>query len=504
MAVVDTVATPTAGDATLDTAAKGAIGGDVASPRGPSLAGVVGLAVTLVGLGLGASRLGDNSFLTHLATGREMLESGFVRSDVFTWTSQGEGIVVQSWLASLLYGVVHEAAGFHGLRILTAVLAATLAALCWKLTEASPGLWTRAALMVPVLVIGRTTWSERPLLIAFVLLAATLVIAEGGGRPRWLLPVGIVWIGVHGTWPLGLVALGARWMGGRLDGDRAAREIESARWLGAGMLVGGVLNPHGPALLLFPLRLLGNDEVLAHVVEWQSPSFDTLWTRAFLVLILAVIAGTAHRPRWSAALPAGVFIAAALVGRRNIPVAAIVVLPALAASLPAIGVRIRDRRSQAVRTAALAFSALLLIVPMLAVRGPHLDAGRFPEQAITAMEEDLGLVPGETRIIHQDFVGNYLDLRYGDAGAAWIDDRFELHDPSLIADYVTLLDGTRGWAEVLDRYEAEAIVWPVDAPLTQLVAAVGGWSEVWRDDDWAVLCNPRRVSCEGGSTAWTS
>ncbi|MEZ5168697.1 MAG: hypothetical protein R2695_20280 [Acidimicrobiales bacterium] len=59
--------------------------------------------------------------------------------------------------------------------------------------------------------------------------------------------------------------------------------------------------------------------------------------------------------------------------------------------------------------------------------------------------EDLGLTPGETRIVHQDVVGNYLDIRYGDAGAAWIDDRFELHDPSLVEDYLILLDGRPEW-----------------------------------------------------------
>lgn len=498
MAVVDTVATRRDGDA-AETVSPGDSAG---TERGPTLATVLGLASALVGFGLGASRLGDNSFLTHLATGREMLESGIVRADVFTWTSQGEGIVVQSWLASLLYGVVDELAGFHGLRLLTAVLAAVLATACWKLTERSPGLWTRVALMVPVLVIGRTTWSERPLLIAFVLLAVTLVVAEGAGRTRWLLPVGFVWVGVHGSWPLGIIALAARWAGGRLDGERAEREVDSAKWLVAGMVIGGTVNPYGPALLLFPLRLLGNDDVLAHVVEWQSPSFDSLWTRAFLLLVLATIAGVAHRPRWSAAVPAAVFIAAALVGRRNIPIATIVLLPGLAAALPSLGARIRDRRSEAVRLAVLALGALLVLLPLVAVRGPHLDLGRFPEAAVTAMEEDLGLVPGETRIIHQDFVGNYLDIRYGDRAASWIDDRFELHDPELVDDYITLLDGRSGWTEVLDRYEAAAILWPLDAPLTGLAVA-GGWAEVWTDEDWVVLCNPDRAGC-GGGTPWTS
>ncbi|MFQ5558387.1 MAG: hypothetical protein ACE5GB_12900, partial [Acidimicrobiales bacterium] len=48
------------------------------------LSTLFGLATALIGAGIGARRLSDNSFWTHLATGREMLESGVVRTDRFT------------------------------------------------------------------------------------------------------------------------------------------------------------------------------------------------------------------------------------------------------------------------------------------------------------------------------------------------------------------------------------------------------------------------------------
>ncbi|MEZ5168701.1 MAG: hypothetical protein R2695_20300 [Acidimicrobiales bacterium] len=143
-----------------------------------------GLAMMLVGLGIGATRISDNSFLTHLATGREMLDSGIVRHDVFTWTSGGRPIVVQSWLASLLYGVVDQLGGFHALRLLTAVLAAGLAGLCWRLTRPSSSIVTRVAIMVPFLLVAQTNWSERPLLIAFVFFAVTMAVVEGRQRPQ--------------------------------------------------------------------------------------------------------------------------------------------------------------------------------------------------------------------------------------------------------------------------------------------------------------------------------
>ena len=91
-------------------------------------------------MSIGGRRLGDNSFLTHLATGRETLDNGFVREDVFTWTSAGEPVVVQSWLASTAYAIVDEVGGLSAIRALMAVTAGALAVLCWILTQRSgPG-----------------------------------------------------------------------------------------------------------------------------------------------------------------------------------------------------------------------------------------------------------------------------------------------------------------------------------------------------------------------------
>ncbi len=469
---------------------------DASSARCPAtLERVLGLAVVLVGIGIGAQKLGDNSFLTHLATGRLMLEDGIVREDVFTWTSGGESVVVQSWLASLIYGVVDEIAGFHGLRLLMAITAGVLAGLAWVLTERNSSLVMRSAVMIPTLWIGLRAWTERPLLIALVLLAVMLVVAEGRGNPRSLVVAGALWISVHGSWPLGLVVLGARWFGGRVDravagesvvADWRDRDAESAIWLGVGVLLAGVANPYGPKLLFFPLDLLGRQDTLRHIAEWQASSFESTWTRAFLLLIVvAVIA--ARRAGWQRIVPALVMIVLALLSARNIPVAALVMLPLIAYGLPQPRPSDRTYTSSAVHLAATALGALVAVLPIVAVRGHHVDMKRYPIDAVTAME-DLDLSPAAVPVIHQDFVGNYLDIRYGDAGAAWIDDRFELHDAELVDGYLALLNGEPSWTDVLDRYDPTAILWPRERVLVELALGTGEWRVAWQDDDWTVLC----------------
>lgn len=460
---------------------------------GSTLTSVFAVAAALVGVGIGAQRLGDNSFLTHLATGRLMLEDGIVRNDVFTWTSAGESLVVQSWGASLLFGLVDELAGFQGLRFLMAALAGLLGWLVWQLSDRATSVSTRLAIMVPVFFIGLQTWSERPLLIAFVAFAATLWIVDSGRDVRLLAPIGFVWIAVHGSWPLGLVLLGARWIGALLDrrADISAapeRELRAGAWLGAGIVAGGVMNPYGPALLFFPLALLDRQEVLQHVAEWQASAYTSTWTRLFLVMIASAVFA-ARRAPLVVVVPGVVFAVAALASARNIPVAAIVLIPLLAAGLPDIPGIDGDRRSDANRFALLGLGALVVLLPIVAIRGPHVEMDRYPVAAVNAMEDELELSPADHRVIHQDFVGNYLDLRYGAAGATWIDDRFELHDLELVEDYLALLNGTPEWREVLERYDPDAVLWPADRVLTELATGIG-WQTTWTDDEWVVLTPP--------------
>ena len=457
------------------------------------LVALIGLSVTLVGVGIGAQRLSDNSFLTHLATGREMLESGFVRSDRFTWTSAGEPVVVQSWLASALYGAVDAAAGLWGIRLLMAATAGLLAWLAWRLTERSSSVLTRVVVIVPVLLTGLRTWSERPLLLALVLFAVVMLL--DGRRPALHAAVGAVWVNVHGSWPLGLVLLAARWAGARADrsGDRGARDLRALGGLGFGCVVGGIVNPYGPALLLFPLELLDRNRTLSLVAEWKSPTFDVLWTRAFLVLVMLAVVAVIRRSTWRLTIPMLIFLAAALMSRRNIPVASLVLLPVLAQGLPAFGRLEGSRSSPAIRAAAGFMLAMVLVLPLTAVNGPHFDGSHYPEAAVDAME-DAGLSPESVKAVHPDFVGNYLGLRYRQP-VAWIDDRFELHPPDLVDDYVVLLEGEPTWRDVLDRHDAEVAIWPSDAPLTELLRELEGWPVVFADEHWSVLCRPDVTGC---------
>ena len=84
---------------------------------------------------IAAAPISDNSFLTHLATGRLILDSGLPNQNPFLYSSTD--FPVPSYWWSILLGAVDWAAGATGLRLLTAGLAGLLGALLVRMTASA-------------------------------------------------------------------------------------------------------------------------------------------------------------------------------------------------------------------------------------------------------------------------------------------------------------------------------------------------------------------------------
>src|SRR5688572_33360769 len=109
--------------------------------RRPTLGTLLGLLIVTAGVLLELQPLKDNSFFTHIATGRLILDRGSVPStDPYTFTAAGEPWVVQSWLVSVLYATAESLAGINGVRLVVGALAGFLAALGWRLLRPVDGL----------------------------------------------------------------------------------------------------------------------------------------------------------------------------------------------------------------------------------------------------------------------------------------------------------------------------------------------------------------------------
>jgi hypothetical protein len=457
--------------------------------RGVRAEQVVGLLLALVGLRIGLGSLHDNSFMTHLATGRLIVDRGSVPSaDPYSFTAFGDGWTVQSWGASVIFAGVEELGGYLGIRILVGLCAAGVAWLAWRLTSATDSLVARLAIAMPVVAIGSKLWVERPLIFSLLLLLSVLFALEGRLDARWMVPVLWAWVNIHGSFPLGLLAIAAYGLGRLLDRQRPEVELRVAGWAAVGTVLGGLISPVGPSLLAFPFELLGRRQAFSRIVEWQPPAWDDVG-ELFFAVQLAIAAGfiLLRGRRWRNVVPVVVFAALSLQSTRNIVHASLVFVPAMAAAAVNLGTISAQARSAVLRPVRLAVVVLGAVVVFGALRAPNLALDEYPVEATAALRERGGL-DVDDRVVSRDFVGNYLTWAYGpDEVRVYIDDRVDMYPVAHIADYTSLIDPDGDFAAVLAAADATAVIWDLDSPFGDwLEDPENGWQVVYRDDGWLV------------------
>jgi hypothetical protein len=365
--------------------------------------------------------------------------------------------VVQSWLASVVYGAVDDVAGAVGLRILMGLLTFVLFAIIWRLARSVNGVLVKAGIAGLCLAVGASEWTERPLLFGLICLGLTVLSASGGLDPRWLLPVGWVWVNSHGSFPLGLVYLLVVLLGRRLDGDLSAGEQRCLRWLAGGIAL-GVINPLGPRILLFPAELLQRQDVLRHVTEWQSPGFTSVGERLFLVQVALAVVALVRRPRYRHALVLAVFVAAALLGSRNIAVASIVLVPLLAEAWADVGRLRAHTRDRMAGLLALVGAIAIIGTSIVSLREPNFSLDGYPTEALDHLA-DHHVDLEDVHLAAPDRVGNLIALRDGPGRRVFYDDRFDMFPESLTDDMLTLVHGRPEASEVLDRRDIDLVLW---------------------------------------------
>ncbi|MGH9177720.1 MAG: hypothetical protein ACRD0N_04100 [Acidimicrobiales bacterium] len=446
------------------------------------MAAVLGAGAALWGLCLGLRPMGDNSALTHLATGRLILEDGIPRHDPFSFTAPGHAWTVYSWLASTGMALAERAIGDNGIQLSHAVLTMSLGLLAWLLTRPAGALAGRIVAVALVLVLGNSAWPERPLLVALVLFALLILTVEREGPPWAILPIMWVWVNVHGSFPLGVAYLLVRLVGRRIDGSDLRRLPSQAKMVLIGLLVAAI-NPLGPRLLIFPFELLGRHDILRRVQEWRSPDFSNRVNLLLLAAILLSILMAGRRGSWEDGLTALVFGAAACLAIRNIAPATLVLTPVLARALRGFGSIRGEERNRVTAVALAAIVGVGVVTTAVYLDGPAYDLAKYPEEQLAWMEAQ-GLL-GE-RIATQDFVGNYLTARPGPKLKVFFDDRFDMYPREVIRDSLRLLDGAEGWDESLDRHRVDVVLWRKGAPLGSILAVHPGWEIVQQDKRWLI------------------
>lgn len=403
----------------------------------------------------------DSDFWWHLRTGQYIVQQhALPLPDPFNFTTAGAPSAYPSemltrhfnltheWLAQVAFYLVWRVAGFGGMVLFRAFLLSAFCGLVGLVAYRRCGgfYWPLAAAFAAA-TMARPFALDRPYLITFLLLAATMAILEFN-RWLWLLPpLFLVWANSHGGFFLGWVVLAAY-------GVEALRRRRSAvLWFGgAAVLISG-LNPNGFRIPLILMYYRGS-YLTSRLQEWARPRWWVV--NEFTVLLFGaavVLLWARRRVRLADWLLFAAFAAAALTAQRNIILIGLLAPILIASYFP---------WKPTLPPAAPFAAALVLMAGAMAASAGSFFQLRAAEWKYPAGAADFLLQHHVTGPLFNTYeYGGYLIWRLWPAERVFIDGR-SLSE-SVFEDYGRILynhdeNGGKTAQQLLDQYGIQTIV----------------------------------------------
>lgn len=254
------------------------------------------LAVTFA---LAVTAVEDPDAWTHLALGRDIVErGGFPDHEPLAVPAAAASLPYYNteWLFDVVLYLAAAAGGLAAVVLLKATLVTVAVWILWRQCQLSmppsidPGLrlLLPAAVLVPVVLMMRHRFVERPDVVLMVFLAFTIHALDAyvlAGR-RWLyaLPaVHVAWVNVHPSSIVALVPFGAllsaaalawvvrRWRGWTLPHSPSPVQARVIGLVFVAFLAASLLNPYGVDAVTLPFRLAELEWFRAEIGELQRP-----------------------------------------------------------------------------------------------------------------------------------------------------------------------------------------------------------------------------------------
>ena len=185
---------------------------------------------------LGARLVVDTDVWWHLRAGKEILDSGVIRHDSFSYTKAGADWIDHSWGSEVIMSLLWRGLGYGGLELLAGTLA-LLGGVFVFLMSSGDAHVRAAAVACASLTASIFLASPRPQMFSYALTGAglyVLFLRRFRGRDAlWLIPVlMLVWANLHGGFAIGLLLIAAgspvsRW---RISSHATGAVTSSGGW----------------------------------------------------------------------------------------------------------------------------------------------------------------------------------------------------------------------------------------------------------------------------------
>ncbi|MEJ7733243.1 MAG: hypothetical protein WKG00_29125, partial [Polyangiaceae bacterium] len=446
----------------------------------------------------------SGDFHWHVMLGDWMREHGAIyRHDTLSHTFHGAPMVVTAWLGDVLLSAAFRSGGYVLCFVVRGAALAGMAALLFRECRAlgaSP--LASFALPMAVLVDGGYRFFLRPETLSFVLLVAVLhllgameraggVRAAGKGRVAALLAVLVVWTNLHGSMPLGLLAVAA-WTGemaARCLHRRAWRDLAWTAALPLGAALAASLSAEGPAAILVHRSLTAGCNVQTEWLPMTVSSLTLIEVFGSMALVVTTALAAKRVSFWRLVLGL-VLVVLTVQHRRFLTALTLVSIPWLASNLAAmrasrVVLRLRhDLRALVavilgVGTAGLVGWQGLVEDDLLGSLGTGAQPGVYPEAACAFVREHP--VPGR---MYNDFdFGSYLTFCLHDVAPVAIDQRVcTLYPGEFYQHYMSAPRAPENLRRVADSVDASWAFVTRGSATQAMAADPWRWRLLYADD----------------------
>ena len=466
----------------------------------------------------------DSDMWWHIRAGQTTWETSRpILVDQFSTTRFGEKWINHSWLAEVGMYLIYRSFGFYGLGIGTAILAALSIIIIYSMMD-GPALF-KAFLIVPGTLVAAVVWAPRPQILSLVLFALLLyLLYQYKWKQKnylWGLPIlFIFWSNLHGGYALGLLLLGAMIAGEILNHGLGFATEEILNWRkiltlslwSIASILAVLINPNGLNTWLIPFQTVGVQALQNFVSEWASPNFHEFFQQPFIWLLIGMIAAIGFSGRHldgTDFITVGLFTYLALIARRNYGPFALAATPVFSRYLwsayhswsergPAFSlmnwyhkkVRVKpildenqlSKRpfQKAINLSFIAVLALVVSAKCYITSNPilmdNLLKSNYPVAAVSWIEENHPVGP----MLSEYNWGGYLTWFIPDY-PVFIDGRTDLYGDEIIRQWISIVQASEGWQELLDRWKIRLIMVETGRPLAKVLVDYG-WKELYRDD----------------------
>ncbi len=454
----------------------------------PDSRGAIGLLVagTLV-LVLQTARVAfDSDAWWHLRVGEWMLdEHRLPRSDMFSWTAQGDQWRLNSWLYDVVAATLESIGGRAIVSMLMLAALAAFVGTVYHLCCGAGGRPLPSALSALLAGFIATPFlAERPQALSFVLFAVTVIVVEralaGSNRALiGLIALFVFWANLHFAFMSGVLVVAL------IAGGTAVshRQLLRPAIVCAAVLVAGLCTPYGIGAYTAALEVRGASHAV-EIQEWLpiDPRVFSLFVASCAIeLALLGMIRTGRWRRLEIVTPLCVFAVLAVDSRRLLPFAMVLVARELAVAgsrirLPRIAAYLHSRR------APIGVGLAVAIVVLGVLGGGDLrpvNEQKYPVRGVAAL-------PTGCRVLNEYDHGGYIThTRWPDILVSQ-DGRNDLYGTERLLEQSLVVNAEGAWLEWIDDHDVDCVLVRPDRPIVAALETEG-WTIAVREPSAVLL-----------------